>query len=69
MKLPIVPVGISISNKIIIGSWDRFKFPIPFSRCVIYWGSPIWVKEVSEFLREKLEAILIEVNACADALL
>ncbi|MCK4307960.1 lysophospholipid acyltransferase family protein, partial [candidate division WOR-3 bacterium] len=43
--LPIIPVGVGISRLVRFGSWDRYKLPLLFSRCVIYWGTPIWVKK------------------------
>ncbi|MDI6839287.1 MAG: DUF374 domain-containing protein [bacterium] len=67
--LPIIPIGIGISNKITFGSWDRFNLPIPFSRCVIYWDSPIWVEEIDEYVREYLETTLTKINTRASALL
>ncbi len=67
--LPIIPIGIGISRLIRFNSWDRFKLPLLFSKCVIYWGAPIWVKKSTEELRERLESDLINVNMLADSLL
>ncbi|MCK4352528.1 lysophospholipid acyltransferase family protein [candidate division WOR-3 bacterium] len=64
-KLPIIPVGVSISKKIQFNSWDRFNLPLPFSKCIICWGSPFLVREPTEHLRKKLESVLIEINAYA----
>ena len=68
-KLPIIPVGVAISRLIRFSSWDRYKLPLLFSRCVIYWGSPIWVKKSTEDLKVKLESALIDVNLRANSLL
>ena len=40
---PIVPVTFGASKKIILGTWDRFLLPIPFSNGVFIWGEPIHV--------------------------
>ena len=65
-QLPIVPVGVNISNKVVLGSWDRFKIPLPFTRCTIYWSNPIRVKEVDERTRLNLQVNLIKVNKFAN---
>jgi len=62
LKLPIIPVGVHLDKKIILKSWDRFKLPIPFTRCKIYWGKPIVVTEVSEENRKKVEEKLNQIN-------
>lgn len=64
-KLPIVPVGVWMSNPIIFGSWDRFKIPLPFSKCIIYWGKPIEIKESTKEMKRKVESVLIEANEYA----
>ena len=60
--LPIVPIGVSMDKQITFGSWDKFRVPIPFSRCTIYWGKPIWVKETNEEIRIMVETALIKAN-------
>jgi hypothetical protein len=63
--LPIVPVGVGMSNPVLLGSWDRFKIPLPFSKCTIYWGKPISVKKVSKEMKEELELALTKANRVA----
>lgn len=63
--LPIIPVGIHISKKIIFGSWDHFNLPLPFSRCTIRLGSPVYVKKATEQMRKKVEAALLKTNTLA----
>lgn len=60
--LPVVPVGVCMSHSITLGSWDKFKIPFPFSRCIVYFGKPIPDKESTKI---KVESALIEVNECA----
>ncbi|WP_258548743.1 lysophospholipid acyltransferase family protein [Thalassospira profundimaris] len=42
-NVPIFPLTYSASNRKVIGSWDRFILPLPFSRGVFHWGEPIFV--------------------------
>ncbi len=41
--LPIVPVSVFIHPKLQLRSWDKFQIPLPFSRCDIYFGTPLTV--------------------------
>lgn len=59
--LPIVPVGVAYSKKWIAQkAWDKFQFPLPFSKIVFYVGAPFWVKvlEGQETNAKISEAIL-----------
>lgn len=38
---PIVPFNVSVENKWIMHSWDRFIVPKPFSRALVLIGSPV----------------------------
>jgi lysophospholipid acyltransferase (LPLAT)-like uncharacterized protein len=40
-KVPIVPVTYATSRRVILGSWDRFHLPLPFSRGLFLIGEPI----------------------------
>jgi len=57
---PIVPFSTFTHWKIRLKSWDRLQIPLPFTRCDVSYGDPIWVpREASdaelEVLRVKLE--------------
>jgi lysophospholipid acyltransferase (LPLAT)-like uncharacterized protein len=41
--VPIVPLGYATRKRRILGSWDRFHLPFPFSRGIFIWGEPIAV--------------------------
>jgi len=41
--LPVVPMSAKIYSKKVLGSWDGFQVPLPFARCDIRMGKPIWV--------------------------
>jgi lysophospholipid acyltransferase (LPLAT)-like uncharacterized protein len=61
--LPIVPVAYRLGWKIRFKSWDRFQFPLPFTRCEITTAPAIWIPHEAteterEVLRQKLETEL-----------
>ena len=71
--VPILPVAFSCSKKKLLNSWDRFLVPLPFSRGLFLYGSPIRVKRDAspaeqEEARSLLEAELRRVTSEADAL-
>lgn len=41
--LPIVPVGMAVRRKRVMGSWDGFMVPYPFTRVVFSYGEPVMV--------------------------
>ena len=41
--LPVVPMSAQIHSKKVLGSWDGFQVPLPFARCDIRMGEPVWV--------------------------
>jgi lysophospholipid acyltransferase (LPLAT)-like uncharacterized protein len=52
-RAPIVPVSYTLSRKIVVNSWDNFMIPLPFARCLVRVGAPIWVpREADEPMRE-----------------
>jgi lysophospholipid acyltransferase (LPLAT)-like uncharacterized protein len=70
---PVYPVAFSTSRRKVLGSWDRFVLPLPFSRGVFVWGSPIAAdaendRETVESMRLKIESALNAVTEKADRL-
>src|ERR1035437_10192487 len=64
---PIIPASYQLRWKIQVKSWDRFQIPLPFSRCEMVLGQPVWVpRELTdagrEILRQQLEATLKEIS-------
>ena len=62
--LPIVPYSCRIGWKIRVKSWDRFQIPLPFARCEMTFGEPIFVpREATSAergqLRERLWGALL----------
>ena len=62
----IVPVAVGASSEWRLGSWDGFRIPRPFSRCVARFGEPIHVARVVD--RRAEEAARGEVEAALRAL-
>ncbi|MFP4016405.1 MAG: lysophospholipid acyltransferase family protein [Halanaerobiales bacterium] len=67
----IIPIGIAIKNKKILGSWDRLVLPYPGSRAVIFYGDPLYLPEdISiEERSELLENAINETQQDAEELL
>jgi lysophospholipid acyltransferase (LPLAT)-like uncharacterized protein len=42
-RVPIVPAAVASSRKITLNTWDRFEVPLPFGRCGLVMGAPLWV--------------------------
>lgn len=68
----IVPVGVSASRRYLAPSWDRFLVPLPFSRGLMIFGSPMTVpanasSEELESLRRRLEDELHRLEREAEA--
>lgn len=70
---PIVPVAFSASRRKVLGSWDGFVVPMPFSRGVFVYGEPIEVPAQAdgaqmEALRLDVERSLNELTTKAEML-
>lgn len=62
---PIVPISYVLSRQITIKSWDSFIVPVPFARCVLRVGAPIYVSPgaaAREEKRRELERVLRELS-------
>jgi lysophospholipid acyltransferase (LPLAT)-like uncharacterized protein len=60
---PIVPVALGVSQAWRLRSWDEFRIPRPFARCVLRFGDPIRVpadadRAAQEAARKEVEAAL-----------
>jgi hypothetical protein len=65
--LPIVPFAFHAHRKICLKSWDGFQIPLPFSRCDLSLGKPIYVPREAtdierEEIRKQLERTLINIS-------
>jgi len=67
----ILPVIVSADKAWVMGSWDRFLVPKPFSKVTITWGQPFVIpgrlaRDESETLRKGVEERMREAYAEAD---
>jgi lysophospholipid acyltransferase (LPLAT)-like uncharacterized protein len=58
---PIVPLAVGTSREWRTRSWDEFRIPRPFARCVMRFGEPIRVSRTADRAAE--EAARKEVEA------
>lgn len=68
---PILPGSFSVTRARVLGSWDRFVLPLPFSRGVYIFGAPLEIPagaglQEIEALRLELEDRLNSITAEAD---
>jgi lysophospholipid acyltransferase (LPLAT)-like uncharacterized protein len=67
----LVPVGVAARWKWHAPTWDRYMVPLPFSRCLMVFGDPIFIsrdasEEEVETARQHLEAELHRLEKVAD---
>ncbi len=67
----LVPVGVAASWKCHAPTWDRYLVPLPFAKCVMVFGDPMFVskdasEEETEIVRVRLEAEIHRVQQQAD---
>lgn len=68
---PILPITYNASRKKVLGSWDKFIIPYPFSKIAIMYGEPIYVPTdaddgTMELKRQELEKKLNEITEYVD---
>jgi len=63
---PIVPTAVGASREWRLGSWDEFRIPKPFARCVVRFGEPIRIPAGAD--RATLEATRKDVEAALQSL-
>ncbi len=56
----LLPMTYGARNKIVFQSWDKFIFPLPFTRVKVMYGSPIFVKRKINGEEEK--TLLLELE-------
>ncbi len=68
---PVVPLAYATRRRRILGTWDRFHLPFPFSRGVFIWGEPISVatqldeagmEERRQLIEEQLNRLTVEAD-------
>jgi lysophospholipid acyltransferase (LPLAT)-like uncharacterized protein len=68
---PVVPVALAAAAEWRARSWDGFRVPKPFARCIVRFGDPVRVarrqqRETDESPRKEIEAALRAVTWQAD---
>jgi hypothetical protein len=53
--VPIIPAACALSRKKIIRSWDKYQFPLPFSRVEAAYGAPFKVSATDDAAAKALE--------------
>lgn len=69
-SVDLMPISYSITNRVILNSWDGLAFPLPFGKGVIIYGEPISAhrSENTQELAELLRKRLIETSDQSDIL-
>lgn len=67
--VPIIPCSYSARWRCVLGTWDRFVIPLPFTRGVIVWGEPIHVARDADAAQIGAARLAIEagLNAATNA--
>lgn len=68
---PVLPMSYSAKHLKILSSWDRFIIPLPFTRCRVIYGKPMYFpenteKQAIEFYRLHVENELNRITKDAD---
>lgn len=71
--MPVHPIAIATSRRLLLRTWDRFQVPLPFSRAVLIFGDPLEVPrkaapEAYDQVRRDIEQRLIAITQEADRL-
>jgi lysophospholipid acyltransferase (LPLAT)-like uncharacterized protein len=70
---PLIPGAAAARRRFVFrNAWNKCYLPLPFTRCVIVYGKPIWVpQEISdeqlEEIRSTLESTLLHLKSTAEA--
>ncbi|MGK9370006.1 lysophospholipid acyltransferase family protein [Melioribacter sp. Ez-97] len=46
---PLILAGIYIKNKICLNSWDKFEFPLPFTKINVKYSEPIYIDKELDY--------------------
>ena len=68
---PVFAMTFGSKNKMVLNSWDRFVIPMPFTRCILNFASPIYLPRKSseqniEDKRLELETALKQITQASD---
>jgi lysophospholipid acyltransferase (LPLAT)-like uncharacterized protein len=68
----LIPVGIAARPRVVAKSWDKYNVPVPFSKCLMIFGEPLYVspkatEEEVEQVRLNLESEIHRLEKQAEA--
>jgi hypothetical protein len=68
---PVIPLGVGMSRKWVVNSWDRFQVPLPLGTVRICYGEPLSfdADDPETVVTESIRAALAGATQEADALL
>ena len=57
---PVIPVSYVLSMKWTLRTWDAFQIPMPFARCVVNMGEPVYVDR--DLSTEQRDALAVQLS-------
>jgi lysophospholipid acyltransferase (LPLAT)-like uncharacterized protein len=60
--VPIIPCSYSARWRSVLGTWDRFVIPLPFTRGVIVWGEPIHIERDADAAQLNSARLAVEAG-------
>jgi len=68
--VPIIPVGVGISRRKLMPTWDSYALPKPFCKCGLIFGEPLMLPSEADGiqLKEMLKDVLDNIEREAQAL-
>jgi lysophospholipid acyltransferase (LPLAT)-like uncharacterized protein len=67
LECPVVPVATSAAPAWTIPTtWCGYLLPLPFSRCIVKVGRPLWATRSGDLTTEGLDRAVAEITAAAD---
>ncbi len=57
---PIIPLTFGASKRKLMGTWDQFLIPYPFSRGVFIWGEAVYVDRTADRAQLEEKRMLLE---------
>ena len=64
---PIIPVVFSANPSIELSAWDRYMLPLPFAKCALIYGDPIYPN--TDFSDKAVEAESVQLEHILNALM
>lgn len=63
-RIPVIPIAVDVDRQWIFRSWDRFRFPKPWARVQVRYGTPIPVTDKAEFaaVESQIRALLHPIS-------